>query len=268
MSSLCRTFLDMAARCLVVGPLAWILVTGPEASARDGQGLSIDDVLKLCEAENDVVQAFWTREIVGPGLEVGLAFAADWREPGVEAGPLPAGFLQGTSENLAGTPVRIGLYQGSDFPIRAENRFKGVELAAFQRIKALAEPQFFFASDTRRYTAMFPSVAVAEPCVSCHNGDQDSPKRNWKLGEVMGATTWTYPSKTVAPGDLVGIVRTLRRAVRANYMAYLDKVETFENPPEIGDKWPSDGYYLPDVDVFMGAIGKLIPTLDSLALDG
>lgn len=268
MSSAHHMFPGAMARCLGIVFLGLTLVSGSVASARDGRGLSIEDVLKLCEAENDVVQAFWTKKIVGPGLKVGLAFAADWREPGVEAGPLPAGFLQGTSENLAGTSVRIGLYQGSDFPLRAENRFRGIELAAFQRIKAVSEPQFFFASDTERYTAMFPSVAVAEPCVSCHNQDENSPKRNWQLGDVMGATTWTYPAKSVALGDLVGIIETLRQAVRDNYAGYLDKVRTFENPPEIGGNWPSDGYYLPDVDVFMGAIGELIPTLNSLALDG
>ncbi|MGI9507714.1 MAG: c-type heme family protein [Geminicoccaceae bacterium] len=258
----------MLLRSLGVCWLVLALVSGTAANARGVGGLSIEDVLKLCEAENDVVQAFWTKKIVGPGIQVGLSFAADWREPGVEAGPLPAGFLQGTSENLAGTPVRIGLYQGSDFPLRAENRFKGVELAAFLRIKMVNEPQFFFAKDTNLYTAMFPSVAVAEPCVSCHNQDESSPKRDWQLGDVMGATTWTYPAKTVAPEDFIGIVQTLRQAVRANYASYLDKVRTFGNPPEIGDKWPSEGYYLPNVDVFMVAISELIPTLDSLALDG
>ena len=231
MSSICRILEGAMPRCLGMCLLVSILTFGSAADAQSAKGLSIEDVLKLCEAENDVVQAFWTKKIVGPGLEVGLAFAANWREPGVDAGPLPAGFLQGTSENLAGTAISIGLYQGSDFPLRAENRFKGIELAAFQRIKAVSEPQFFFAQDTSRYTAMFPSVAVAEPCVSCHNEDENSPKRDWQLGDVMGATTWTYPAKTVAPGDLVGIIETLRQAVRNNYAGYLDKVRTFENPP-------------------------------------
>ncbi|MDH3661583.1 MAG: DUF3365 domain-containing protein [Alphaproteobacteria bacterium] len=266
MSGACRILKGVMPRCL--GICLLVLAFASAASARDVRGLSIKDVLKLCEAENDVVQAFWTKKIVDPGLKGGLAFAADWQEPSIEAGPLPAGFLQGTSENLAGTPVRIGLYQGSDFPLRAENRFKGIELAAFQRIKAKSEPQFFFAQDTSLYTAMFPSVAVAEPCVSCHNQAENSPKRNWQRGDVMGATTWTYPAKSVAPGDLIGIIETLRQAVRDNYAAYVDKARTFRNPPEIGDKWPSEGYYLPDVDVFMEAVSALIPTLNSLALDG
>ncbi len=113
---------------------------------------------------------------------------------------------------------------------------------------------------------MFPSVAVAEPCVTCHNDDLSSPKRDWQLNDVMGATTWTYPAKTVAAEDLVSIIGTLRAAVRSNYAIYVDKVATFAEPPDIGDRWPEDGYYLPSVDVFMAEVEQLIPTLESLSL--
>ena len=34
------------------------------------------------------------------------------------------------------------------------------------------------------------------------------------------------------------------------YAGYLLKTQNFDRPPEIGDKWPGEGYYLPTVEVF------------------
>ncbi|MGI9452200.1 MAG: c-type heme family protein [Geminicoccaceae bacterium] len=249
--------------------IGWLILFptfAPQAVAQDEASVPVEAVLALCEAENDVVRAFWTKEIVGPGIEVGLAFRGDWRDPNIEAGPLPALFLQATADNLAKTPIRLGLRLGSDFPIQARNRFEGVQLLAFQKIKRSSEPQFFYAQDTDLYTAMFPDLAVAGPCVSCHNTHRESPKRDWQLNDVMGATTWTYPSEAVAGHELTEILEALRQAIREAYAAYIDKAASFAHPPEIGDKWPRDGYYLPTADLFMVEVGRLIPTLDALAL--
>jgi hypothetical protein len=156
---------------------------------------------------------------------------------------------------------------GSDFPIRTANRFQGGELTAFKMVRESGQPHFFYAPDTDLYTAMFPDFAVAEACVSCHNAHEESPKRDWRLNDVMGATTWTYPSDDVAVDELGAILVALRGAIKDAYTAYIDKAAAFSKPPEIGEKWPRDGYYLPDVDVFMVELGRLMPTLDTLALD-
>ena len=36
-------------------------------------------------------------------------------------------------------------------------------------------------------TAVYPDVAVSEACVNCHNAHEDSPRKDYKLGDVMGA---------------------------------------------------------------------------------
>jgi hypothetical protein len=43
----------------------------------------------------------------------------------------------------------------------------------------------------------------------------------------------------------------LRLGFASAYDAYLAKVKTFEKPPELGERWPRDGYYLPTREVFM-----------------
>jgi hypothetical protein len=237
----------------------------PEQAAANAD-IAVERVFALVEAENDAARALWTREIVGAGKPVGLSFSEDWREAGEEAGPLPALFLRETAKNLERDPVRLSLFLGSDAPINSANRFEGPQKEAFAAIRRSGEPQFFQMPDTRLYTAMFPDEAVTEACVTCHNEHDDSPRKDWKLHDVMGATTWAYPERQLTAEEMIGVLAALRSSVRGAYQAYLDKVATFGNPPEIGERWPRDGYYLPSADVFMIALNESIAaaSLDAL----
>ena len=43
------------------------------------------------------------------------------------------------------------------------------------------------------FTAVYADVAVAPVCVSCHNDHKDSPKTDFKLGDVMGGVVIRIP---------------------------------------------------------------------------
>ena len=47
--------------------------------------------------------------------------------------------------------------------------------------------------DKKYFTAVYPDVAVAPVCVSCHNDHKDSPKRDFKMGDVMGGVVIRIP---------------------------------------------------------------------------
>jgi hypothetical protein len=57
--------------------------------------------------------------------------------------------------------------------------------------------QNFYAEETlggtNYFTAIYPDVAVAPVCVSCHNGHKDTPKRDFKMGDVMGGVVIRIP---------------------------------------------------------------------------
>ena len=213
--------------------------------------IPIEDLLAIAEAENDVVRALWTQEIVGAGKRVGLEFSEDWRDKAVDAGPLPALFLRETSASLEKKPVRLGLFLGSDFPINDANRFTGRQMEIFRKIKKNLEPQFFYSDDTDLHMAMFPDLAAVDSCVECHNDHEQSPKNDWRLNDVMGATTWSYPEKAVSLSDSMSILASLRASFEEVYSVYLRKAETFRNKPDIGQRWPRDGYFLPAEEIFM-----------------
>ena len=237
---------------------AYLCATAPPPLA-DETGASaatipIRAAFDILARENDVARALYTEEIVAAGGRAGLDFAEDWRRPGVDAGPLPALFLRSTASALERSRSRLGLFLGSDAPISTANGFSGRQQELFRWLRAERQPQSFYDPDTLVFTAMYPDVAVAAACVTCHNAHAASPRTDWQLGDVMGATTWTYPKKEVSMDELLELIGDFRTALRTAYAAYVSKTESFSEPPIIGARWPRDGRFLPDVQVFMTEI--------------
>jgi len=163
----------------------------PEETSSDSitetKAFSVEEILEMVAHENDVTRTLYTKGIVGAGKKQGLKFDEDWQDDEVEAGPLPALFLRGVSADIRKSPVPLGLYLGSDYPINASNKLEGKQAQLFAEIKKDQKPQFFFDEDQKLHTAMFADMAMAAPCVNCHNDHKNTPKKDWKLGDVMGA---------------------------------------------------------------------------------
>ncbi len=239
----------------------------PETDVDDAEtSVSVRALLEICAAENARVRNIYTSRIVGPGKKAGLSFSEDWLDPDVFAGPLPALFLRETARNLEKRPEPLGLFLGSDAPLSEANLFRGMQADEFAALRASGEPRHFFTADVGVHTAMFPDLAVAPACVDCHNEHANAPKRDWKLNDIMGATTWTYPKATVTLREALSVVDALRSSVREAYTTYAEKTQTFEDPPEIGELWPINGYYIPSPDTFMREVEDSVSkaTLDRL----
>ena len=92
-----------------------------QAEQAAGRSVPVETVFRIVAAENDAARKLWTVDIVGAGAKVGLKFHEKWREPAMEAGPLPALFLREASTALQKTRMPLGLFLGSDFPISQSN---------------------------------------------------------------------------------------------------------------------------------------------------
>ncbi|WP_412554462.1 DUF3365 domain-containing protein [Shimia sp. MIT1388] len=205
-------------------------------------------------AINDAARTIYTKRIVGGGLAAGLKFGEEWQEPGVEQGPLPALFLRATAAHMETLPPQMGLYLGSDAPINKSNLFGEGQVAAFEAVKATRAP--IYSQDAQSgFVAMYPDVAGVAPCVTCHNEHPDTPKKDWKLNDVMGATTWTYPNAEVTADQYLGVLDAMYISVTHTYESYLGKAAIFDVPVEIGANWPGEGArVLPEAEVFLAEV--------------
>lgn len=50
--------------------------------------------------------------------------------------------------------------------------------------------------DTKYFTAVYADTAVAPVCASCHNAHKDTPKDDFKIGDVMGGVVIRIPVKS------------------------------------------------------------------------
>lgn len=261
------------ALCLLLLYLAiYAFVTAPPPlleAATNNSTVSIKRVLEILEHENDTVRTLYTKSIVGAGKKQGIAFDEDWADADTQAGLLPAQFLRETARFMEQDPLPLGLFLGSDNPINTANGFSGEQLIMFEQVKHHKQPKFQFDPSIKRYSYMFPDIAVTRACVSCHNEHDDTPKTDWKLNDIMGATTWTYPDQRISIDTALQIVLTLRQGFRTAYELTLTEAREMKKPPVIGKRWPNDGRFLPSADVFMQEFGRQVSatTLEAILLE-
>lgn len=234
----------------------------PEESTEQASNkkYSIEEAFTIVAKENDVARTLYTKAIVGAGKKKGLKFDEDWEKDHIEAGPLPALFLRGIASDIRKKgEVPLGLFLGSDFPVRKSNKFKGKQAELFAEMRKDEKPKFFYDSENKLYTAMFPDFASAGACVSCHNQHPETTKSDWVLGDIQGATTWTYPEDSVSFEELESIIMAYRNGAANTFQKYVDKTKTFKESkvPAVGEDWPSEGYQLPAPSIFLDSVGLL-----------
>ncbi len=230
----------------------------PQGKASSGEAtVSVRVLFEVLAAEQAAARSLYTREVVGAGMKQGLKFSEEWKKPEIEAGPLPALLLREVSQRLQASGSGVGLFLGSDFPIATVNRFQGMQVERFELIKKSKQPEFFKDPSNGIQTAMFIDPASAPGCVTCHNEHPDSPKKDWNLGDPMGATTWLYPQAEVSLREVMHRLTQLRTAMREAYQSYLDRAAGFKGTQVVvGEKWPRDGLFLPDAEHFMAAVER------------
>ena len=120
----------------------------------------------------------------------------NWRT--THALPLPVQLVQETSEiaELTGPNVRYRLI--SQWPINKAS----VPTTEFER-RGLKEVQVrpnrpysstsIVEGNAEVFEAVYADLAVSAACVECHNAHPSSPKKDFKVGDVMGGLVISFP---------------------------------------------------------------------------
>ncbi|MCJ8337277.1 MAG: methyl-accepting chemotaxis protein [Pseudomonadales bacterium] len=153
----------------------------------NGQQQAVQTGLSIVN-QYKVLRAYYSKNVISKALKNGLAPSIHHRE--MDNGiPLPATMIYDLSEQLSHSDMAINLYSGLPFPNRASRVLDSFQQQAWDSLRA--NPDQVFSRIEENSQGIFARVAVADKlaaqgCVNCHNSRPDTPKRDWKLGDVRG----------------------------------------------------------------------------------
>lgn len=121
----------------------------------------------------------------------------DWAEK--DQLPLPAQFLQfaGLEVERKGTGLKYRL--ASLWPVDETNKpatdFEKIGLQAVADDPNIVQTRTIKRPTGPQFKAIYPDKAVSETCITCHNEHPLSPRKNYKLNDVMGGIIIQFPLK-------------------------------------------------------------------------
>lgn len=110
---------------------------------------------------------------------------------------LPAQMFRYGAERVAEKGSKFSYSLLSLWPVNKQNSPKTeVEKTGLQYISDNPGKNYYTQEElggAKYFTAVYPDIAVAPACISCHNKHKDSPRSDFKIGEVMGGVVIRIP---------------------------------------------------------------------------
>lgn len=158
-------------------------------SASAAEGVSYKELADALHVVMDSDRTVYTRMIVNrlQNEEKVIKASEHWKDE--KALVLPAQMFRMGSEMVADRQKTFTYSLLSEWPVNKQNAPRTpVETAGLKAVASNKQP--FYQEETiggkKYFTAVYPDIAISPACVSCHNEHKDTPRTNFKQGDVMG----------------------------------------------------------------------------------
>lgn len=193
-----KTLLTVAVGTSLAGALSLTL----PAMAGDEPTVSIKAMADALHLVLDSDRTVYTRQVVNRLVKKDKVIKATEHFKDDKALPLPAQMFRFGSEYAMKRAekmpdVNFSYSLQSLWPINKQNAPK--TKAEEEGLKFVAEHkgENYYTTETlggkKYFTAVYADTAVAPVCVSCHNAHPDTPKKDFKIGDVMGGVVIRIP---------------------------------------------------------------------------
>jgi hypothetical protein len=167
--------------------------------ASDLPGVPPEVVTDYLHAVIEAERTFYTIHVVERMQKQGGTVAAEtWRRDKITL-PLPAQFLRESSElaTLTGAKVRYRLI--SLWPINPQNApandSERIKLEAVRQHPERAATGTVKIGEQSYFQAVYADRAVTQACIGCHNAHPQTPKRDFRIDDVLGGLVIEIPLK-------------------------------------------------------------------------
>lgn len=166
-------------------------------SGGGGGGISPQSMADALHSVMEADRTVYTKLIVNRLVKEEKVIKASEHWKDEKALVLPAQMFRYGAERVAKKDVGFSYSLLSLWPVNKQNSPKtDVEKTG---LKFLSDNpgKNYYGEETlggkKYFTAVYPDVAVAPACVSCHNAHKDSPRTDFKIGDTMGGVVIRIP---------------------------------------------------------------------------
>ena len=160
-------------------------------------GITAQEMADALHAVMESDRTIYTRLVVNrlQNEEKVIKASEHWKDD--KALVLPAQMFRFGAEEVAKSKANFSYSLLSSWPVNKQNAPKTpVEKEGLEFI-AKNPGKNFYADEKlggkKYFTAVYPDYAVAQACITCHNDHKDTPKKDFKMGDVMGAVVIRIP---------------------------------------------------------------------------
>jgi hypothetical protein len=167
----------------------------PSSEAADG--ITAQKMADALHAVMESDRTVYTRQVVNRLVKDDKVIKASEHWQDEKALPLPAQMFRMGAEMVTEKNMGFTYSLLSMWPVNKQNKPKTMlEKEGLQFVADNPGKNYYGEEklgDTTYYTAVYADPAVAPACVDCHNDHKDSPRSDFKLGEVMGGVVIRIP---------------------------------------------------------------------------
>ena len=182
-------------------PFTLALVSGASVmlvgAAASGRGLDYQDVADMLHAVMSSDRTVYTKVVVNRLTLKDQVITASEHFEDDKALPLPAQMFRFGAEMASEKSDKFAYSLLSLWPINKQNAPRtDMEKAGLEFIGANKGKNYYGEEELggkKYFTAVYADIAVAEACVSCHNNHKDTPRKDFKMNDVMGGVLIRIP---------------------------------------------------------------------------
>jgi hypothetical protein len=163
----------------------------------DKKGINPQDVTDMLHTVMASDRTVYTKMVVNRLMIEEKVIKASEHFKDDKALPLPAQMFRFGAEMAAEKSAKFSYSLQSLWPINKQNGPRtDIEKTGLAFVAENKGKNYYGEEELggkKYFTAVYADVAVADACVSCHNQHKDTPKNDFKLGDVMGAVVIRLP---------------------------------------------------------------------------
>jgi len=187
-----------AGRTFLISAIAGgtVLATGAVATVT-AKGVAYQDVADMLIAVMVADRTVYTKKVVQRLAAKDKVIKASEHFDDDKALPLPAQMFRFGAEHVADNTDKFSYSLLSLWPINKQNEPRTEAEKAGLKYVAENKGKNYYGEEElggkKYFTAVYADVAVAKVCASCHNNHKDTPRTDFKVGDVMGGVVIRIP---------------------------------------------------------------------------